>query len=277
MSTASDTGGNEHGAATGQRANQEVDGGPDQKRPGTVHGGGTRTVAAGGLSDEEINESVRDRGGDVPRYVADRVKRTFRIISPEEIGSASPWPPAEPPDQTLAEIKACVRYRDGFRCRLCGISAKEHCRQTGKNLQVHRILPGSAYCVDGCLTLCQDCHGPQPKNMLALALALGRSCDDLLALAESMRQRAGVVTFWFCIEMNPAFAHRPQILRLTLHGPRLTPNGLGEPHAWQGPYNTPELAKFAADNAAEELSIGRLRHVQLFRHWPAAAPEGKED
>lgn len=65
-----------------------------------------------------------------------------------------------PSDQ---EIKDAVRKRDGCRCRGCGMSADEHLATYSRQLDVHRTVPGSPYSIDGCVTLCRKCHGPQPR------------------------------------------------------------------------------------------------------------------
>lgn len=40
----------------------------------------------------------------------------------------------------------------------------QHLARYGKKLDVHRVVPGSPYTVDGCVTLCRECHGPKPKS-----------------------------------------------------------------------------------------------------------------
>lgn len=75
------------------------------------------------------------------------------------------WPRALPARKLSdVEIKAIVRHRDGYRCQQCGMSAREHVQKYRKNLDVHRVVPGSPYTVKGCVTLCRACHGPQPKS-----------------------------------------------------------------------------------------------------------------
>jgi hypothetical protein len=78
---------------------------------------------------------------------------------------------AKPPKLSKIEIKALVRCRDGYRCRICGMTARAHHRKYGQNLDVHRLTPGSGYTVKGCVTLCRKCHGPMPK------LPRGAPCD----------------------------------------------------------------------------------------------------
>lgn len=64
---------------------------------------------------------------------------------------------------TERAIKTAVRNRDGFKCSKCGISNGEHVSKTGRQLEVHRLTPGSAYSIEGCKTLCRWCHGPEPR------------------------------------------------------------------------------------------------------------------
>ena len=61
-------------------------------------------------------------------------------------------------------IKNEVRKRDGFCCRSCGITADECKAEYGTTLDVHRILPGVEYRVDGCIALCEGCHNEQIRQ-----------------------------------------------------------------------------------------------------------------
>ncbi len=74
------------------------------------------------------------------------------------------WQRYEPSESAPWAVKAAVRKRDGNRCTECGITAAEHIRLAGKTLEVHRLVPGSPYTVDGAVTLCRSCHGPKPKS-----------------------------------------------------------------------------------------------------------------
>ncbi len=49
-------------------------------------------------------------------------------------------------------------------CTECGMTNRDHKAKHGRQLEVHRIEPGSAYSVSGCVTLCRSCHGPKPKS-----------------------------------------------------------------------------------------------------------------
>lgn len=64
---------------------------------------------------------------------------------------------------SVLDIKRAVRERDGG-CVGCGISNADHRARFGRMPDVHRRVPGSVYSVEGCVTLCRTCHGPQPKR-----------------------------------------------------------------------------------------------------------------
>jgi hypothetical protein len=63
------------------------------------------------------------------------------------------------------DIKAAVRARDGHKCRDCGMGSEEHLAKYGHELDVHRLLPGTEYEADWCVTLCRACHGQKPKTI----------------------------------------------------------------------------------------------------------------
>jgi 5-methylcytosine-specific restriction endonuclease McrA len=68
-----------------------------------------------------------------------------------------------------AIVKEKVRQRDGYRCTRCGMTNEEHQRlyrnqHGGKSLEVHRLVPGSKYTLEGCVTLCYACHQAFPKS-----------------------------------------------------------------------------------------------------------------
>jgi hypothetical protein len=67
------------------------------------------------------------------------------------------------PTEVLA-VKAAVRERDNHCCAECGLTADEHYERYGQGLAVHRVVPGSAYTVQGCVTLCRACHKGKPKS-----------------------------------------------------------------------------------------------------------------
>lgn len=65
---------------------------------------------------------------------------------------------------TAATVKELVRERDRDSCVECGMSAVVHLLQYGRQLEVHRIVPGSLYTVAGCVTLCSACHDGKPHR-----------------------------------------------------------------------------------------------------------------
>jgi hypothetical protein len=76
------------------------------------------------------------------------------------------------------DVKAVVRHRDGYRCVECGMTAQEHVRVYGTTLEVHRLKPGWPYTVEGCVTLCRECHkrkpGRRPRKYLPAASDIRR-------------------------------------------------------------------------------------------------------
>lgn len=55
-------------------------------------------------------------------------------------------------------VKEAVRKRDSHRCVDCGLTDEQHQRKYGRNLDVHRLLPGCVYSLEHCVTLCKSCH-----------------------------------------------------------------------------------------------------------------------
>lgn len=66
--------------------------------------------------------------------------------------------------RVISRIKEAVRERDGYRCTGCGLTQSDHIARTGRRLEVHRLTPGGYYSIEGCVTLCKSCHGPQPRR-----------------------------------------------------------------------------------------------------------------
>jgi hypothetical protein len=87
----------------------------------------------------------------------------------------------------LLAIKRRVRQRDGMRCVRCGKPNAKAIEETGRSLHVHRIVRGSEYAEDGCLTLCVDCHvddhradppkGGRPKSRNPKSVRVGFLAD----------------------------------------------------------------------------------------------------
>ena len=63
-----------------------------------------------------------------------------------------------------SNVKAAVRARDGHRCRDCGMTSEKHVSEYDQELHVHRLIPGSIYWEEGCVTLCMGCHGVKPRK-----------------------------------------------------------------------------------------------------------------
>jgi hypothetical protein len=61
-------------------------------------------------------------------------------------------------------VKEIIRLRDRLRCTHCGLDEQQHLQRYGRTLEVHRVEPGSAYALEGCVTVCQKCHGPLPRR-----------------------------------------------------------------------------------------------------------------
>jgi hypothetical protein len=61
-------------------------------------------------------------------------------------------------------VKRLVRERDGYRCVHCGMTVEQHKKLCGRTLDVHRLIPGSVYTVEGCVTVCRGCHYKEPKS-----------------------------------------------------------------------------------------------------------------
>lgn len=86
---------------------------------------------------------------------------------------------------TNVEIKAVVRFRDDYRCTECGMSQRTHLRRFGRQLDVHRMIPGSRYAIaDGvCTTLCRPCHERKPRKPPAASVTGEEALRELLRRA----------------------------------------------------------------------------------------------
>jgi hypothetical protein len=72
----------------------------------------------------------------------------------------------------------------------------EHSReQNGRSLGVHRLIPGSEYTVEGCVTLCYQCHAKRTSAHRAdfkqIAELMGRlePAECIVALREFVARR----------------------------------------------------------------------------------------
>ncbi len=70
-------------------------------------------------------------------------------------------------EYTYLEAKDAVHERDGNRCRDCGVSEEDHRASYGRDLDVHRLLPGSAYHPSVCVLLCHACHVQKPARLVS--------------------------------------------------------------------------------------------------------------
>lgn len=95
-------------------------------------------------------------------------------------------------------IKLKVRARDGYACTACGMTELAHLDLVGRTLEVHRVVPGSAYSLAGCVTLCRQCHANEPKSpvgrhrpgfRVSVKLAVR---PDIKAALESCARESGV-------------------------------------------------------------------------------------
>lgn len=64
----------------------------------------------------------------------------------------------------LLAFKKNVRARDGYCCTECGLTNEESLRRHGASLEIHRVIPGSDYTMNGCITLCKICHSHKPRQ-----------------------------------------------------------------------------------------------------------------
>lgn len=83
---------------------------------------------------------------------------------------------------TELQIKAAVRERDGHRCTQCGLDHPSHVALYGRTLDVHRVVPGSVYTVEGCVTLCRACHGPAPRRKNGVRIRSGEAKSRTVSL-----------------------------------------------------------------------------------------------
>lgn len=72
-------------------------------------------------------------------------------------------------------VKAAVRERDGYKCVDCGKTSEQAIEETGRELHVHRLEPGSEYALIGCVTVCKKCHGIRHRKGDARLGTLGLS------------------------------------------------------------------------------------------------------
>lgn len=98
------------------------------------------------------------------------------------------WKRAKTPPLRPEQVRAVVRHRDGYRCVDCGMTAMRHIEKYGKNLDVHRVIPGTPYAIKNCITVCRRCHGAKPKSPRRSGGENGRV--RLVLLVSPVRSRA---------------------------------------------------------------------------------------
>lgn len=93
---------------------------------------------------------------------------------------------------TEQKVKDAVRARDGYRCVECGMTQRQHLAERGRQLEVHRLVPGAPYSVEGTVTLCKPCHAKKkPRSGIKKrSIRLPRELLDMAsAVAPMMGQR----------------------------------------------------------------------------------------
>ncbi len=109
---------------------------------------------------------------------------------------------------SVKNIKEAVRQRDD-KCSRCGITRDRHFARWRRDIEVHRIVPGSPYTVDGCKTFCARCHRgynhaattPDDRARLSIKVPVSlRKRFDALAAARGRTIAAEGVAMveWYC-------------------------------------------------------------------------------
>jgi hypothetical protein len=109
---------------------------------------------------------------------------------------------------TPAKVKTAVRARDG-KCVKCGITTEQHREEFGYNMDVHRVVPGSFYTIEGCVTLCRKCHGPEPRTPRGVVPEYRQAC--IVRLKPRMAEALDAY-----IASRDVKPHRSQILAAAL-------------------------------------------------------------
>lgn len=101
-----------------------------------------------------------------------------------------------------------VRTRDGYKCLDCGMTHEEHIAKFGRQLEVHRLVPGIVYEPDWCVTLCHDCHTKKPRDLKGVVFGKPRETGlaiIYLSLYEPGSKRAYEQLMSMAIAKNEEF------------------------------------------------------------------------
>lgn len=138
----------------------------DDGRHNSPHG--NKSTTAGSPQTGPNGPNPRDVGGcpgtDCGRAIQ-QPDRTGEDGGPGVSRTSGTVAKTKQPNAEAVIAKAAVRDRDGYACVECGMTNEEHVATFGSILQVHRLVPGSHYTLDGCVTLCIPCHGPKPRSV----------------------------------------------------------------------------------------------------------------
>ncbi len=95
---------------------------------------------------------------------------------------------------TELEIKATVRERDGDACVDCGTTGRTNMANVGMILDVHRLVPGSPYTIDGCVTVCKRCHGE--RHVGSCRKRSGKSLTTALNFNSETCKMIKIIAIW---------------------------------------------------------------------------------
>ncbi len=109
---------------------------------------------------------------------------------------------------SVSKTKATVRQRDNHSCVDCGLTAKDYMERNGTLLDVHRLIPGSRYTVDGCVTVCRSCHKLRHSTRKPKRGRLIADVADGGELSQAVHLRA----FKMAVEHNRTFTKSDVIM-----------------------------------------------------------------
>ena len=111
----------------------------------------------------------------------------------------------------IIRVKVAVRERDGYCCTLCGMTNDESISQFGKQLDVHRNIPGSYYTIGGCITVCRTCHGPLPRSPKGTGPSRGLCPREVFQLSWELRDALDAYRFSLQVPLS-----KSEIIRIAL-------------------------------------------------------------